>query len=138
MKFTHVVVKEGNGKPSEKQIEDAAMVKNAGQVFAIVATFKDDAKASVLIDAKTAKDIEEHAESHGFEIHKLEEPENGEPVKPGDDINESNFVEQEYQEYGEYRLTQTAIDLLESFAASDHASVRLMGEVLKAEMQTGI
>lgn len=135
MKFTHVVVKEGNGKPSDKQIEDAAMVKNAGQVFAIVATFKDDAKASVLIDAKIAKDIEEHAESHGFEIHKLEEPENGEPVKPGDDINESNFVE---QEYGEYRLTQTAIDLLESFAASEHASVRLMGEVLKAEMQTGI
>lgn len=135
MKFTHVVVKEGNGKPSDKQIEDAAMVKNAGQVFAIVATFKDDAKASVLIDAKVAKDIEEHAESHGFEIHKLEEPENGEPVKPGDDINESNFVE---QEYGEYRLTQTAIDLLESFAASEHASVRLMGEVLKAEMQTSI
>lgn len=135
MKFTHVVVKEGNGKPSDKQIEDAAMVKNAGQVFAIVATFKDDAKASVLIDAKTAKDIEEHAESHGFEIHKLEEPENGEPVKPGDDINESNFVE---QEYGKYRLTQTAIDLLESFAASEHASVRLMGEVLKAEMQTTI
>lgn len=135
MKFTHVVVKEGNGKPSDKQIEDAAMVKNAGQVFAIVATFKDDAKASVLIDSKIAKDIEEHAESHGFEIHKLEEPENGEPVKPGDDINESNFVE---QEYGEYRLTQTAIDLLESFAASEHASVRLMGEVLKAEMQTGI
>lgn len=135
MKFTHIVVKEGNGKPSDKQIEDAAMVNNAGQVFAIVATFKDDAKASVLIDAKTAKDIEEHAESHGFEIHKLEEPENGEPVKPGDDINESNFVE---QEYGEYRLTQTAIDLLESFAVSDHASVRLMGEVLKAEMQTTI
>ena len=135
MKFTHVVVKEGNGKPSDKQIEDAAMVKNAGQVFAIVATFKDDAKASILIDSKIAKDIEEHAESHGFEIHKLEEPENGEPVKPGDDINESNFVE---QEYGEYRLTQTAIDLLESFAASDHASVRLMGEVLKAEMQTSI
>lgn len=135
MKFTHVVVKEGNGKPSDKQIEDAAMVKNAGQVFAIVATFKDDAKASVLIDSKVAKDIEEHAESHGFEIHKLEEPENGEPVKPGDDINESNFVE---QEYGEYRLTQTAIDLLESFASSDHASVRLMGEVLKAEMQTTI
>lgn len=135
MKFTHVVVKEGNGKPSDKQIEDAAMVKNAGQVFAIVATFKDDAKASILIDSKIAKDIEEHAESHGFEIHKLEEPETGEPVKPGDDINESNFVE---QEYGEYRLTQTAIDLLESFAASDHASVRLMGEVLKAEMQTGI
>lgn len=130
MKFTHVVVKEGNGKPSDKQIEDAAMVKNAGQVFAIVATFKDDAKASVLIDSKIAKDIEEHAESHGFEIHKLEEPENGEPVKPGDAINES--------EYGEYRLTQTAIDLLESFAASDHASVRLMGEVLKAEMQTTI
>lgn len=130
MKFTHVVVKEGNGKPSDKQIEDAAMVKNAGQVFAIVATFKDDAKASVLIDAKVAKDIEEHAESHGFEIHKLEEPENGEPVKPGDAINES--------EYGDYRLTQTAIDLLESFAASDHASVRLMGEVLKAEMQTTI
>lgn len=135
MKFTHVVVKEGNGKPSDKQIEDAAMVKNAGQVFAIVATFKDDAKASVLIDSKIAKDIEEHAESHGFEIHKLEEPETGEPVKPGDDINESNFVE---QEYGEYRLTQTAIDLLESFAVSDHASVRLMGEVLKAEMQTTI
>lgn len=135
MKFTHVVVKEGNGKPSNEQIESAAMVKNAGQVFAIVATFKDDAKASVLIDAKTAKDIEEHAESHGFEIHKLEEPENGEPVKPGDAINESNFVE---QEYGEYRLTQTAIDLLESFAASEHASVRLMGEVLKAEMQTAI
>ena len=111
------------------------MVKNAGQVFAIVATFKDDAKASILIDSKIAKDIEEHAESHGFEIHKLEEPENGEPVKPGDAINESNFVE---QEYGEYRLTQTAIDLLESFAASDHAKVRLMGEVLKAEMQTGI
>ena len=130
MKFTHVVVKEGNGKPSDKQIEDAAMVKNAGQVFAIVATFKDDAKASVLIDSKIAKDIEEHAESHGFEIHKLEEPENGEPVKPGDAINES--------EYGEYRLTQTAIDLLESFAASEHASVRLMGEVLKAEMQTTI
>ena len=130
MKFTHVVVKEGNGKPSDKQIEDAAMVKNAGQVFAIVATFKDDAKASVLIDAKVAKDIEEHAESHGFEIHKLEEPERGEPVKPGDAINES--------EYGEYRLTQTAIDLLESFAASDHANVRLMGEVLKAEMQTSI
>lgn len=130
MKFTHVVVKEGNGKPSDKQIEDAAMVKNAGQVFAIVATFKDDAKASILIDSKIAKDIEEHAESHGFEIHKLEEPENGEPVKPGDAINES--------EYGEYRLTQTAIDLLESFAASDHASVRLMGEVLKAEMQTSI
>ena len=135
MKFTHVVVKEGNGKPSDKQIEDAAMVKNAGQVFAIVATFKDDAKASILIDSKIAKDIEEHAESHGFEIHKLEEPETGEPVKPGDNINESNFVE---QEYGEYRLTQTAIDLLESFAASDHASVRLMGEVLKAEMQTTI
>lgn len=135
MKFTHIVVKEGNGKPSDKQIEDAAMVKNAGQVFAIVATFKDDAKASVLIDSKIAKDIEEHAESHGFEIHKLEEPENGEPVKPGDAINESNFVE---QEYGEYRLTQTAIDLLESFASSDHASVRLMGEVLKAEMQTTI
>lgn len=132
MKFTHIVVKEGNGKPSDKQIEDAAMVKNAGQVFAIVATFKDDAKASVLIDSKIAKDIEEHAESHGFEIHKLEEPENGEPVKPGDAINE------EFQEYGEYRLTQTAIDLLESFASSDHASVRLMGEVLKAEMQTGI
>nr|DAJ72956.1 MAG TPA: hypothetical protein [Caudoviricetes sp.]DAX96163.1 MAG TPA: hypothetical protein [Bacteriophage sp.] len=130
MKFTHVVVKEGNGKPSDKQIEDAAMVKNAGQVFAIVATFKDDAKASILIDSKIAKDIEEHAESHGFEIHKLEEPENGEPVKPGDAINES--------EYGEYRLTQTAIDLLESFAASDHANVRLMGEVLKAEMQTSI
>lgn len=130
MKFTHVVVKEGNGKPSDKQIEDAAMVKNAGQVFAIVATFKDDAKASILIDSKIAKDIEEHAESHGFEIHKLEEPENGEPVKPGDAINES--------EYGEYRLTQTAIDLLESFAVSDHASVRLMGEVLKAEMQTSI
>lgn len=135
MKFTHIVVKEGNGKPSDKQIEDAAMVKNAGQVFAIVATFKDDAKASVLIDSKIAKDIEEHAESHGFEIHKLEEPETGEPVKPGDAINESNFVE---QEYGEYRLTQTAIDLLESFAVSDHASVRLMGEVLKAEMQTTI
>jgi len=135
MKFTHVVVKEGNGKPSDKQIEDAAMVKNAGQVFAIVATFKDDAKASVLIDAKIAKDIEEHAESHGFEIHKLEEPENGEPVKPGDAINESEYGE---QEYGEYRLTQTAIDLLESFAASDHANVRLMGEVLKAEMQTSI
>lgn len=132
MKFTHIVVKEGNGKPSNKQIEDAAMVKNAGQVFAIVATFKDDAKASILIDSKIAKDIEEHAESHGFEIHKLEEPENGEPVKPGDAINE------EFQEYGEYRLTQTAIDLLESFAASDHASVRLMGEVLKAEMQTAI
>lgn len=132
MKFTHVVVKEGNGKPSKDQIDDAAMVKNAGQVFAIVATFKDDAKASVLIDAKVAKDIEEHAESHGFEIHKLEEPESGEPVKPGDAINE------EYQEYGEYRLTQTAIDLLESFAVSDHASVRLMGEVLKAEMQTTI
>lgn len=130
MKFTHVVVKEGNGKPSDKQIEDAAMVKNAGQVFAIVATFKDDAKASILIDSKIAKDIEEHAESHGFEIHKLEEPENGEPVKPGDAINES--------EYGEYHLTQTAIDLLESFAASDHAGVRLMGEVLKAEMQTTI
>lgn len=130
MKFTHIVVKEGNGKPSNKQIEDAAMVKNAGQVFAIVATFKDDAKAAVLIDSKIAKDIEEHAESHGFEIHKLEEPENGEPVKPGDAINES--------EYGEYRLTQTAIDLLESFASSDHASVRLMGEVLKAEMQTTI
>lgn len=130
MKFTHVVVKEGNGKPSDKQIEDAAMVKNAGQVFAIVATFKDDAKASILIDSKIAKDIEEHAESHGFEIHKLEEPENGEPVKPGDAINES--------EYGEYRLTQTAIDLLESFASSDHANVRLMGEVLKAEMQTTI
>lgn len=132
MKFTHIVVKEGNGKPSNKQIEDAAMVKNAGQVFAIVATFKDDAKASVLIDEKVAKDIEEHAESHHFEIHKLEEPENGEPVKPGDAINE------EFQEYGEYRLTQTAIDLLESFATSDHASVRLMGEVLKAEMQTAI
>jgi hypothetical protein len=130
MKFTHVVVKEGNGKPSKDQIDDAAMVKNAGQVFAIVATFKDDAKASILIDSKIAKDIEEHAESHGFEIHKLEEPETGEPVKPGDAINES--------EYGEYRLTQTAIDLLESFAASDHASVRLMGEVLKAEMQTTI
>lgn len=130
MKFTHVVVKEGNGKPSKDQIDDAAMVKNAGQVFAIVATFKDDAKASILIDSKIAKDIEEHAESHGFEIHKLEEPENGEPVKPGDSINES--------EYGEYRLTQTAIDLLESFAASDHANVRLMGEVLKAEMQTSI
>jgi hypothetical protein len=130
MKFTHVVVKEGNGKPSKDQIDDAAMVKNAGQVFAIVATFKDDAKASILIDSKTAKDIEEHAESHGFEIHKLEEPENGEPVKPGDAINES--------EYGEYRLTQTAIDLLESFAVSDHANVRLMGEVLKAEMQTTI
>ena len=130
MKFTHVVVKEGNGKPSKDQIDDAAMVKNAGQVFAIVATFKDDAKASILIDSKIAKDIEEHAESHGFEIHKLEEPENGEPVKPGDAINES--------EYGEYRLTQTAIDLLESFASSEHASVRLMGEVLKAEMQTGI
>lgn len=130
MKFTHIVVKEGNGKPSDKQIEDAAMVKNAGQVFAIVATFKDDAKASVLIDSKIAKDIEEHAESHGFEIHKLEEPESGEPVKPGDAINES--------EYGEYRLTQTAIDLLESFASSDHANVRLMGEVLKAEMQTTI
>nr|DAJ67299.1 MAG TPA: hypothetical protein [Caudoviricetes sp.] len=130
MKFTHVVVKEGNGKPSKDQIDDAAMVKNAGQVFAIVATFKDDAKASILIDSKIAKDIEEHAESHGFEIHKLEEPENGEPVKPGDAINES--------EYGEYRLTQTAIDLLESFAVSDHANVRLMGEVLKAEMQTSI
>jgi hypothetical protein len=130
MKFTHVVVKEGNGKPSKDQIDDAAMVKNAGQVFAIVATFKDDAKASVLIDSKIAKDIEEHAESHGFEIHKLEEPENGEPVKPGDAINES--------EYGEYRLTQTAIDLLESFASSEHANVRLMGEVLKAEMQTSI
>nr|DAP76520.1 MAG TPA: hypothetical protein [Caudoviricetes sp.] len=130
MKFTHVVVKEGNGKPSKDQIDDAAMVKNAGQVFAIVATFKDDAKASILIDSKIAKDIEEHAESHGFEIHKLEEPENGEPVKPGDAINES--------EYGEYRLTQTAIDLLESFAASDHVNVRLMGEVLKAEMQTSI
>lgn len=130
MKFTHIVVKEGNGKPSDKQIEDAAMVKNAGQVFAIVATFKDDAKASILIDSKIAKEIEEHAESHGFEIHKLEKPENGEPVKPGDAINES--------EYGEYRLTQTAIDLLESFVASDHANVRLMGEVLKAEMQTGI
>ena len=129
MKFTHIVVKEGNGKPSDKQIEDAAMVKNAGQVFAIVATFKDDAKAAVLIDSKIAKDIEEHAESHGFEIQ-LEEPETGEPVKPGDAINES--------EYGEYRLTQTAIDLLESFASSDHASVRLMGEVLKAEMQTTI
>lgn len=133
MKFTHVVVKEGNGKPSDKQIEDAAMVKNAGQVFAIVATFKDDAKASILIDSKIAKDIEEHAESHGFEIHKLEEPENGEPVKPGDAINES-----EYGERNGYRLTQTAIDLLESFAVSDHASVRLMGEVLKAEMQTSI
>lgn len=130
MKFTHVVVKEGNGKPSNEQIESAAMVKNAGQVFAIVATFKDDAKASVLIDAKTAKDIEEHAESHGFEIHKLEEPENGEPVKPGEKLEESKL--------GEYRLTQTAIDLLESFAASEHASVRLMGEVLKAEMQTAI
>lgn len=130
MKFTHVVVKEGNGKPSNEQIEDAAMVKNAGQAFAIVATFKDDAKASILIDAKTAKDIEEHAESHGFEIHKLEEPENGEPVKPGEKLEESKL--------GEYRLTQTAIDLLESFAASEHASVRLMGEVLKAEMQTAI
>lgn len=130
MKFTHVVVKEGNGKPSNEQIESAAMVKNAGQVFAIVATFKDDAKASILIDAKTEKDIEEHAESHGFEIHKLEEPENGEPAKPGEKLEESNL--------GEYRLTQTAIDLLESFAASEHASVRLMGEVLKAEMQTAI
>lgn len=130
MKFTHVVVKEGNGKPSDKQIEDAAMVKNAGQVFAIVATFKDDAKASILIDSKIAKDIEEHAESHGFEIHKLEEPENGEPVKPGDAINES--------EYGDYRLTQTAIDLLESFATSEHPNVRLVGEILKAEMQTAI
>lgn len=130
MKFTHVVVKEGNGKPSNEQIESAAMVKNAGQVFAIVATFKDDAKASVLIDAKTAKDIEERAESHGFEIHKLEEPENGEPAKPGEKLEESKL--------GEYRLTQTAIDLLESFAASEHASVRLMGEVLKAEMQTAI
>lgn len=130
MKFTHVVVKEGNGKPSNEQIESAAMVKNAGQVFAIVATFKDDAKASILIDAKTAKDIEEHTESHGFEIHKLEEPENGEPAKPGEKLEESNL--------GEYRLTQTAIDLLESFAASEHASVRLMSEVLKAEMQTAI
>ena len=130
MKFTHVVVKEGNGKPSNEQIESAAMVKNAGQVFAIVATFKDDAKASILIDSKTAKDIEEHAESHGFEIHKLEEPENGEPAKPGEKLEESNL--------GEYRLTQTAIDLLESFAASEHASVRLMSEVLKAEMQTAI
>ena len=130
MKFTHIVVKEGNGKPSNEQIESAAMVKNAGQVFAIVATFKDDAKASVLIDEKVAKDIEEHAESHHFEIHKLEEPENGEPVKPGEKLEESKL--------GEYRLTQTAIDLLESFAASEHASVRLMGEVLKAEMQTAI
>ena len=133
MKFTHVVVKEGNGKPSNEQIESAAMVKNAGQVFAIVATFKDDAKASVLIDAKIAKDIEEHAESHGFEIHKLEEPENGEPAKPGEKLEESKLGER-----NGYRLTQTAIDLLESFAASEHASVRLMGEVLKAEMQTAI
>lgn len=133
MKFTHVVVKEGNGKPSNEQIESAAMVKNAGQVFAIVATFKDDAKASILIDAKTAKDIEEHAESHGFEIHKLEEPEKGEPAKPGEKLEESKLGER-----NGYRLTQTAIDLLESFAASEHASVRLMGEVLKAEMQTDI
>ena len=129
MKFTHVVVKEGNGKPSKSQLDDAAMVKNAGQVFAIVATFKDDAKAAVLIDSKIANDIEEHAESHGFEIHKLDEPESGEPVKPGEPINES---------YAGYRLNQTAIDLLESFAASEHASVRLMGEVLIAEMKTEI
>ena len=130
MKFTHIVVKEGNGKPSNKQIEDAATVKNAGQTPAIIATFKDDAKAAVLIDSEIAEDIEEHAESHGFEIHKLEEPENGEPVKPGDKLEESRL--------GDYHLTQTAIDLLESFAVSEHANVRLMGEVLKAEMQISI
>ena len=129
MKFTHVVVKRGNGEPSKSQLEDAAMVKNAGQVFAIVATFKDDAKATVLIDSKIANDIEEHAESHGFEIHKLDKPETGEPVKPGEPINES---------YEGYHLNQTVIDLLESFASSEHASVRLMGEVLKAEMKTEI
>ena len=63
----------------------------------------------------------------------MEEPENGEPAKPGEKLEESKRGEQ-----NGYRLTQTAIDLLESFAASEHASVRLMGEVLKAEMQTAI
>lgn len=130
MKFTHIVVKEGNGKPSKDQIDNAAMVKNAGQTFAIIATFDDEPKQAILIDDKQAKDIEEHQKSHHFEIHKLEEPESGEPVKPGEPINESY--------YGDYKLNQTVIDLLESFGKSEHSSVRLMSDILKAEMQTNI
>lgn len=130
MKFTHIVVKEGNGKPSKDQIDNAAMVKNAGQTFAIIATFDDEPKQAILIDDKQAKDIEEHQKSHHFEIHKLEEPESGEPIKPGEPINESY--------YGDYKLNQTVIDLLESFGKSEHSSVRLMSDILKAEMQTNI
>lgn len=89
MKFSHVVVKAGNGKPEQSQIDDAAMVKNAGQVFAIVHTFKDEPKQAILITGDIAKDIEEHAEAHDFEIHELEKPETGEPVKPGDALEES-------------------------------------------------
>lgn len=130
MKFTHIVVKEGNGKPSKDQINDAAMVKNAGQTFAIIATFDDDPKQAILIDDKQAKDIKEYQKSHHFEIYKLEGPVSGEPIKPGEPINESH--------YGDYRLNQTVIDLLESFSKSEHASVRLMSDILKAEMQTNI
>lgn len=128
MKFTHILVKEGNGKPSKDQIEEAAMVKNAGQAFAIISTFDEDPKQAILVGSDIAKDIEEHQKSHHFEIHKLEEPESGEPIKPGEPINESY--------YGDYKLNQTVIDLLESFSKSEHASVRLMSDVLKSEMQT--
>lgn len=89
MKFTHIVVKAGNGEPTKDQIDDAAMVKNAGQVFAIVATFKDDPKQGILISTEIAKDIEKHQESHHFEIHELEKPENGQPLKPGERLDES-------------------------------------------------
>lgn len=117
MKFTHIVVKAGNGKPSDDQIKNAAMVKNAGQTFAIIHTFKDDAKQAILIDAKQAKDIEEHQKAHDFEIHKLEEPETGEPAKPGDKLNES------------------VVTLLNIMTESEDYQVRLLSELLMDELK---
>lgn len=89
MKFTHIVVKAKNGKPNEKQIDQAAMVKNAGQAFALVHGFKEDPKSAILVDGTVASKMEKHQESHGFEIYELDKPESGEPTKPGDEINES-------------------------------------------------
>ena len=116
MKFTHIVVKEGNGKPSKDQIDNAAMVKNAGQTFAIIATFDDEPKQAILIDAKQAKDIEEHQKSHHFEIHKLEEPESGEPIKPGEPINES------------------LVNILQAFTQSDSHQARALAELVSDEL----
>ena len=116
MKFTHIVVKAGNGKPSKDQIDSAAMVKNAGQTFAIIHTFKDDEKQAILIDAKQAKDIEEHQKSHGFEIHELDKPENGEPAKPGESLNES------------------VVTLLNTMTESEHYQVRLLADLLMDEL----